>query len=273
MSTCGGTRKDGKPCNAAEVAGTGYCARHVPVLVKGDDQPLPRVRPEMRTTYQRFLEMPAPAQIQEELALLRAAQAEMVEIIENRREEKVTGVAHTVVRETRRRIEADDERDDWDLDAILEVVEAVVLQSLMASFRFTYRSLSDVREIGDMLLKIVKAADVLKKHQEGTRVVVDINAELLSNLLRVCIYPVVTVEQRVLIIQKLQMIGLRAGNPPNEGTPDDLDSRPHEGVATAPPRDTPEEILESNLTRLLALAPVHASPAGESVAHYDPCVG
>lgn len=216
MVACVVKKSNGEQCKRRPAEGNEYCAHHRKMyaarVVHGK-----YARPEIlgvpkryHGQYQAFLASDKPFDLRNEMAILRTLVLEMRDVVDVNIEIRSGQIAHRFADRLRKLFE---EEDSTDVEPLVRTCTDAILQVLSTEL-LSLSSMGELREVSDMVGKVVKAAEVMKKIQEGVKLEVSIDTNLLIRFVQTAIFPVITdMEQRRQIIQRAFLLGLRAPQP------------------------------------------------------------
>lgn len=223
--SCAHKNSSGEPCRARNVGEDGLCSFHrrrSAGLIKHGQyaKAVPGVPQRYAGVYQEFLASSKPTELLSEMAMLRTIYVEMRDLMESRREQGIDAM----VEEVKERLDKTIRRDPGDEELIQSFLDLVVTTSrhvYMTNFGKMFATLDELREVSDHLMKVVKAAEIMKKIQEGIKLNVQIDTNLLVRVIQQAIFPVVPEsDRRSRIIQNLAIIAPSAAAlPPPTAAP------------------------------------------------------
>lgn len=210
MPPCVHKKSNGLPCQG-RAADDGLCSFHRKKATRTQtsgaySKAVPGVPLKYDGIYQDFLKSEKPFELRHEIALLRMMYVEMRDIIESNREEKIDTLIDAVKDHLDKTINRRPEHEEM-IQGLLELIAQTTRLKFKTEFTASLSSIEELREVSDLLMKTVKAAEIMKKIQEGIKIQVQIDTNLLIRIIQQAIYPVVTeTDRRARIIQNLAMI-------------------------------------------------------------------
>lgn len=196
---CSRNKRDGTPCQRA-AGDDGLCAKHREIAGKQIKtgryaKAVPGVPVEYHDQYQRFLAMDKPFDLRHEMATLRALQIELRDIVEQRRPAKLEVIARMITNGCDRLFTRTPEQEEG-IRQVLHVVHTTALTVLRSELMVLFGSMPEIREMSDMLDKVGKMAERMKKIQEGVKLEVSIDTHILVTFLQQVVFKVVTEPER-----------------------------------------------------------------------------
>lgn len=145
-------------------------------------------------TYQEFLAENRPFDVSRELAMLRTLQVELRDIIDGRAPIRLKKMSDDAAEAVRARVSRADDRIQP--DALFRIVSEEVNRILQTSFAVPATSSAEIREMSVLLERTARVADTLKKIQEGVKLDVTINHDMIVRILQMAVFPAVPESDR-----------------------------------------------------------------------------
>lgn len=196
---CARNKRDGTPCRR-DAGDDGLCAKHREIASKqiktgAYAKAVPGVPLAYHDQYQRFLAMDKPFDLRHEMASLRALQVELRDIVEERRPAKLEYLARMITNGVDRMLNRTPEQEEG-VRQILDVVKTCSQTALRSELMVMFGSMQEIRELSDLLDKVGKMAERMKKIQEGVKLEVSIDTHILVTFLQQVVFKVVTEPDR-----------------------------------------------------------------------------
>jgi hypothetical protein len=214
MGKCQATKSNGDSCNGN--AGEGkFCAYHRKKYSgsikhgKFASKELLGVPKKYDGIYQDFLQDDKPFDLRREMALLRILYIEARELLDNANSDKSTLIEEEVLKKLSHIFKGSEEKVKPILDVVSQTLKSVLSNELPSE----NLTLSDIDAISKLLETISRVAERMKKIQEGVKLQVSIDTNILVKFLQKVVFPeVVEPDRRNRMIMRASRLGLSRNN-------------------------------------------------------------
>lgn len=254
MSLCVARRKNGTPCRRSPAKGEERCDFHIRkanasiVSGKHSKYKVPGVPRQYDGIYQDFVAQQKPFDLTADIAKLRTLYVECRDILDSRQPEKIRAACRVIRSQIDGMIERHPEQEAF-VETLLNTIESKIKAELLDRFSVSTFSTDEIKDLTFLLNSIVKAAEAMKKIQDGVKLQVEIDTTMIVKILKECVYPAVPeTERRQQIIARLRQISVSTPQrslPEAEAIPAEfhVNEQPVLAVAGGAPSGTSHDML------------------------------
>lgn len=216
MAKCVRKKKGGVPCKGDAQEGSKYCAFHRKRLEanvthgRTASPDVLGVPSRFTGVYQDFLNNPKPFDLRSEMAMLRTLYMELREHLDSQSVGKLDHVTDKVLDELAPKLKGSEELVQFLLTTVGQTLKATLMEEMDISWS---ASKDNIRELSDLLEKISRVAERMKKIQEGAKLEISLDVNLITRLLTTVVLPEVPEpDRRARIMQKASMLAISTVN-------------------------------------------------------------